>query len=745
MPVPSTTDEFLDLTAKSGLLEPKDLAKYLQRRQAAGILSEDPKKLATLLVREGLLTRFQANQLLRGKWRNFILSGKYKILGPLGSGGMGHVFLCEHQVMQRRVAIKVLPPRSSGPKALERFRREARAVAQLHHNNIVGGHDIDQSDKLHFLVMEYIDGSTFHAIVKNTGPMDPIRAAHYIRQAALGLQHAHEAGLVHRDVKPSNLLLDRTGTVKVLDLGLARFFHDHTDDLSKQDQEGPVGTTDYMAPEQALNSHQVDIRADIYSLGATFYFLLAGHSPFKDGTHFQKLISHQFDQPKPIRDISPKVPPDMVKIVERMMAKDPADRFATPIKVAEALIPWTKNPLPPPPVEEMPQLVPPSRRNGLSKSAPDLPGSLYEPGSSATPSTRQDKEPTPSFGSQPPAGPFLGQGHGKNGAPPLPLLPAEESPSATKLPSFIEIGLASAPAPKFPTLAEMEPNRSKAIIAGIAAVLIVLAGATGLVVYKLKDAKANTTSTNPSGAAVSGQPDPAGSLKLLVPAYFYPAGEGLAQWDRLLDSPSSSRIIAIVNPNSGPGMVANPDYVKVVDRAKQNGVTVIGYVSTNYAGRALKEVKEDVDRWVQFYPGIQGVFFDEQAGDAKKVTYYAALYDYVRVDKGLSLVVSNPGTVCAEEYLARPTSDIVCLVEVTKDFDDFKRPSWTNRYAVDRFGGFLCKIPTGEQMKKMLLEMKDKRIGHCFITDAEEPNPWNRLPQYWNDEVDAFTQFKEHQ
>jgi serine/threonine protein kinase len=241
--------------------------------------------------------------LLQGKWRNFVLSGKYKILGPLGAGGMGYVFLCEHQIMRRRVAIKVLPLRSSDFPSTQRFHREARAVAQLKHTNIVGGYDIDQDGKRHFLVMEYIDGSTFRAIVKGHGRLAPLRAAHYIRQAALGLQHAHEAGLVHRDIKPSNLLLDRTGTVKILDLGLARFFHDETDDLSKRYSEGPIGTMDYMAPEQALDSHHADIRADIYSLGATFYFLLADHGPFPEGTTLQKMVGHQLVSPRPIRSL----------------------------------------------------------------------------------------------------------------------------------------------------------------------------------------------------------------------------------------------------------------------------------------------------------------------------------------------------------------------------------------------------------------------------------------------------------
>ena len=255
-----------------------------------------------MLVHEGVLTHFQAKQFLDGKWRGFSI-GKYKVLERLGSGGMGSVYLCEHKLMRRRVAVKVLPTaKAEDPASLERFYREARAVAALDHPNIVRAYDIDQVEKLHFLVMEYVDGASLQEIVKRAGPLDALRAAHYIRQSALGLQHAHEtAGLVHRDIKPANILVDRTGIVKILDMGLARFFNDEEDVLTKKYDESVLGTADYLAPEQALDSHSVDIRADIYSLGATFYFCLTGRTPFHEGTVAQKLIWHQTRQPKPIR------------------------------------------------------------------------------------------------------------------------------------------------------------------------------------------------------------------------------------------------------------------------------------------------------------------------------------------------------------------------------------------------------------------------------------------------------------
>src|SRR6516225_2698381 len=352
MAAPTTIEEFLDLVRKSGVVDEKRLDVYWEQLRAAAPLPADLGKLAGTFVRDGLLTHFQAEQFLQGKWRRFTI-GKYKVLERIGSGGMGSVYLCEHKLMRRRVAVKVLPTaKAEDTSSLERFYREARAVAALDHVNIVRAYDIDQDDKLHFLVMEYVDGSSLQEMVKRGGPMDPIRAAHYIRQAAHGLQHAHEtAGLVHRDIKPGNILVDRSGIVKVLDMGLARFFHDEEDILTKKYDENVLGTADYLAPEQALDSHGVDIRADIYSLGATFYFCLTGRTPFAEGTIAQKLIWHQTRQPKAIRGLRTEVPDEVVAIVDKMMAKEAGQRYQTPKEVMEALEPFTQTPIPPPPTD----------------------------------------------------------------------------------------------------------------------------------------------------------------------------------------------------------------------------------------------------------------------------------------------------------------------------------------------------------------------------------------------------------
>jgi serine/threonine protein kinase len=728
MSAPSTVDQFLDLAGKSGLLDPEGLRAYLQRLRSGGAGPAAPRALADALVRDGLLTRFQVEQLLQGKWRNFVLCGKYKVLGPLGAGGMGAVFLCEHAIMRRKVAVKVLPgSRADDPAHVERFHREARAVARLRHPNIVIAYDVDRDHNVHFLVMEYVDGSTFHRLVKARGPLSPLRAAHYIRQAALGLQHAHEAGLVHRDVKPSNLLLDRGGTVKVLDLGLARFFSDPPDDLSRRHAESPVGTMDYMAPEQALDSHAVDIRADVYGLGATFYYLLAGHGPFREGTAAQKMLWHQVRPPRPIHELRPEVPEGLSAVITRMMAKAPEDRYQTPAEVAEALAPWTTTPIPPPAAEEMPPLAPGAP--GPAEATPGLPVSLYPPSPTPTPSPVSTREGSGnlSFGPRPSTTPTAVMGLAREATQPPPGAYPAPRPAAPAGPKGPNGQAARATAAR---AAGGKGRRRWAAVALVA--LALLAGAAGVIAYKTR-----------GGAGTPAPPGPAEPrlrLRLLVPAYFYPADAGLAEWYRLLDSAQAAATVVVANPASGPGKDVDPNYSMVLKRAQEKGVVVLGYVSTKYGDRSLQEVKGEVDRWLKFYPGIQGIFFDEQASEAERALYYTALYEYVRKDRGLSLVVSDPGALCAEEYLARPTADVVCMVETTKDLSAYHRPAWTNRYPASRFAALAKHVKTSEQMRQALRGMTDAHCGYCYVTDGEGDNPWSRLPRYWDEEVDAVRQ-----
>lgn len=391
MPAPTTIDDFLELGVRSGLLDSASL--NVPTEPAAS-----PKEFADRLVASGQLTRFQAEKLLNGRWRGFMIAGKYRLLERLGAGGMGAVYLCEHLTMGRRVALKVLPlAQAEDPASLKRFYREARAVARLDHPNIVRAFDLDHEENLHFLVLEFVDGCNLHDFVRRNGPVSPLRAAHFLRQAALGLAHAHEVGLVHRDIKPSNMLLDRAGCVKVLDMGLAQFFGDENSAFVKEFENGfVIGTADFLAPEQAVNS-QVDTRADIYSLGCTAYFLLVGRSPFQDGTSHQKMLWHQVRMPKPLSKYRDDIPAELLAIIERMMEKEPERRFQTPNALAEALALLTTAPIPAPAAAEMPPLVIGSERPPSHSSRATEP---LAQNAIATPSPRRILPKPPSTASQ---------------------------------------------------------------------------------------------------------------------------------------------------------------------------------------------------------------------------------------------------------------------------------------------------------------------------------------------------------
>ncbi len=299
---------------------------------------------------------------------------RYRVGDLLGVGGMGAVYKAEHLLMERPVALKVLNRKIiDNPATTDRFRREVRAAARLTHPNIVAAFDAEQAGDVHFLVMEYVDGVSLARRAAESGPLPVAQACDYIRQAALGLQHAHERGMVHRDIKPQNLMLTPAGQIKILDFGLARFVMesapaDTSLSLEAEPAQGQeaaairlthtglvMGTPDYIAPEQARDSHLADIRADIYALGCTFYDLLAGQAPFPDGNAVHKVRGHLSRTPQPLDSLRRDVPPELIRIVERMMAKDPANRFQTPADVAAALTPFVA--APPPPRKKWPVLA----------------------------------------------------------------------------------------------------------------------------------------------------------------------------------------------------------------------------------------------------------------------------------------------------------------------------------------------------------------------------------------------------
>lgn len=343
-----TVSQFNEYLTKSGLVAEQRVAELMAMAATTPDTTTDAVAWATWLVKRNILTKYQAKRLLEGKWRNFVVNGKYVILDQLGGGGMGVVFKAQHLRLGKPVALKVLKADvKKDPAAVQRFLREARSGAKIDHPNVVKTLDVEEALGQHFLSLEFVEGITLQELVTRDGPLAVERAVDYVIQAAQGLQAAHEAGLVHRDIKPANLLLDNTGVVKLLDLGLARHEADAGDALTEQlDQNQVMGSADYIAPEQALRKGPLDIRADIYSLGGVAFFLLIGEPPFASCNVTQKLLAHQLREPPKLKSIRPNLPTGLCSVVDRMLAKNPAARFATPADVVAALIPWSSSATP---------------------------------------------------------------------------------------------------------------------------------------------------------------------------------------------------------------------------------------------------------------------------------------------------------------------------------------------------------------------------------------------------------------
>jgi serine/threonine-protein kinase len=326
---------------QSGLLETQALSACWEgippeKRNAPEHLD---RRLARQAVQQGHLTLWQAQQLLAGRTSGFRVD-RYLLLDLIGHGGMGRVYLARDTRLGRQVALKILAPeRMSNPRAIARFQREARVGAQLQHENLVRIYDFGESQGRYFLVMEYIEGKTIGALIFEQGPMPPATAARLTRQIALGLEHAHRKGLIHRDVNPYNILVTHEGIAKLADLGLAI-------DLAEEERvtrEGAtVGTFDYVAPEQARHSHSADIRSDIYSLGCSLYHMIAGQVPFPSPSLPEKLFAHQALEPTPLGEVIADIPDGLVEVVRRMMRKKPEERYATPLQVAQALEPFVE-------------------------------------------------------------------------------------------------------------------------------------------------------------------------------------------------------------------------------------------------------------------------------------------------------------------------------------------------------------------------------------------------------------------
>ena len=335
----SDRPRFRETALASGLIEEPQLAAaerdcgiFLNANEA------DPEAwdhaVADKLVAQGLLTPFQAREMLAGR-RRFRL-GQYTVLDEIGKGGMGQVFRAEHAMMGREVAVKVLPRAKSTPESEAAFRREMRMLGRLDHENLVRAFDAGYDAMVSYLVTELVPGIDLKHYVQKHGPLDEATAASVIAQAARGLAYAHDQGLVHRDVKPGNLLVMQDGRVKVLDLGLAG---------SQLEEESSrigrvVGTMDYIAPEQIRAPDDVGPSADIYALGCTLYYAVTGRVPFPGGSRKEKMQRHLTEAPDPIRRLAPQLSEAFCRVIDDMMAKSPDQRVASANAVVERLRPW---------------------------------------------------------------------------------------------------------------------------------------------------------------------------------------------------------------------------------------------------------------------------------------------------------------------------------------------------------------------------------------------------------------------
>jgi serine/threonine protein kinase len=333
MPI-RTIDDLIEALQATDLLSPSRMEVLVMSLRPGFV---EPADLAQELVLKRWLTLYQAKEIFRGRSRALAL-GEYILLERVGVGGMAVVFKALHRHLERIDAVKVIrPERLADPRIRRCFLHEAQAAAQLSHPNVVTVYNAGKAGGRHFLAMEYVEGTDLEKLVKQSGPLPVPLACAYICQATLGLQHAHERGLVHRDVKPSNLLLTTTNQVKVVDLGMALLPRRPRGEAVPAAKRLVMGTPDYVAPEQTLDPWGVDVRADIYSLGCSLYFLLTGRPPFPDGTATEKLFAHQRREPPELATLRPDLPEGLATVVGQMLAKRPEERYLTPQEVGEAL------------------------------------------------------------------------------------------------------------------------------------------------------------------------------------------------------------------------------------------------------------------------------------------------------------------------------------------------------------------------------------------------------------------------
>lgn len=334
----TNAQKFVDVMLASEVVTAEQIESAQASLRALGAAEVTDDALANELIHQGHLTAYQAEQLQSGRTRLHL--GPYIVTDWIGQGGMGQVYKAVHQVMGRECAVKVLPKDKSTPSAIANFQHEIRAQAKLDHPNLVHAYDAGHDGKVHYLVTEYVPGEDLRKLVKRQGPLTMRQAANVIRQAALALEHAHENRLIHRDIKPGNILVTPDGITKLSDLGLAGFAG------ADDPQKGKiVGTPDYLSPEQIRSPDDIDLVSDIYSLGCTLYYAVTGKVPYPGGSPRDKVKRHLDPSITPMhpRAFNADVTEEFIEVIADMMEKDPTERIPTAQEVINRLEPWTSS------------------------------------------------------------------------------------------------------------------------------------------------------------------------------------------------------------------------------------------------------------------------------------------------------------------------------------------------------------------------------------------------------------------
>jgi serine/threonine-protein kinase len=442
-----SAEDLIEALRASGLFTEEQFQAVVRELAA---VDGSPRTMMRHLVAYDFITHYQLRKVLHGKAAELFV-GRYVVADKIGEGGMGKVFRARRTDDGRTVALKVIRPALLTNEVVRgRYAREVQAAGRLEHPNIVHVFDAGEADGRFYLAMEFVDGIDLSQLMHEYGPAEVVEACEYVRQAALGLQHAHDRGFIHRDVKPSNVLVagerhlpQATGpaVVKLLDLGLSRAIDPEdmvVPDLTRD--HTVVGTPDYMAPEQAKSSKLVDHRADLYSLGCTFYYLLVGHPPFPNGNKLEKLMYHQLNQPPPVQGLRPEAPEAVADIIDRLLAKNPEDRIQSAAELAALLEPLAKYPEGAPPVP-----IRHARERGYpTDRTPETP---LESGAGSS-------------GSSPAAGSSSPFENSPSGSPVLAIAPSDKTPRPAALPAPLAVS-EPPPAPPVSDVTPRPPARKR--------------------------------------------------------------------------------------------------------------------------------------------------------------------------------------------------------------------------------------------------------------------------------------------